>query len=161
MTTDGTPIGGWVLRADPGGFDVADTLARYGQVFHFPLVANDRTGLMEPGQACYLFSGDRSRVVGIWGVGEVVAPVLALADDDVLAEVEILALAKPIGVDRLTADPTLARSELLTDPAGPNPVVLRPDERRALEAFEFEIVEPDDEQRRLVDRALAEFDDEG
>ena len=160
-TSDGRPIAGWVLRADPGGFDVAAVFATYGQVFRFPLPESERAELLAPGQACYLYSGERSRQVGIWGAGEVVAPVLELDDQAaaaagaaLLAEVEILALAKPIARAKLARDPVLARGELLSDGARPNPVVLRAEELRALEAFDFELVEPSEAQRALVEAAL-------
>lgn len=150
-----------MLRADPGTLDAVSAFARYGQVFRFPVPVSERAEQMAPGQPCYLFSGATSRVVGVWGVGEVVGPVLELSDDHaaevgqpLLAEVEILPLAKPIAVDRLRANRVLSRGELLTMPDQSNPVVLRPEELRALEEFEFEIEEPTDEQRNLVDAAL-------
>lgn len=150
-----------MLRADPGTFDVISALARYGQVFRFPIPRTERAEQMAPGQPCYLFSAATSRVVGVWGVGEVVGPVLELSDthaaevgEPLLAEVEILALTKPIAVDKLRAHRVLSRGELLTVPEQPNPVVLRPEELRALEEFEFEIEEPTEDQRDLVDAAL-------
>lgn len=150
-----------MLRADPGTLDVAAAFARYGQVFRFPLPAGERAEQMAAGQPCYLFSAATSRVVGVWGVGEVVGPVLELTDAQaavvghpLLAEVEVLALAKPITVDRLRDHRVLGQGELLRETDRPNPVVLRPEELRALEAFEFEIVPPTEDQRALVETAL-------
>ena len=152
---EGEPVGGWVLRAEPRGFDVAATLKTYGQVFWFPLEPSDRTALLAPGQPCYLYAAATTRVMGVWAVGEVVAPVLPVAGHtSVLAEVELLALAKPLSIEKLRADRVLADSELCSAPDQPSPLVLRRRERRALEAFDFEIVEPSEDQRRLVERAL-------
>jgi hypothetical protein len=165
-TDDGKPIGGWVLRADPGAFDVAATLAEFGQVFRFPLDPNDRTDLLDAGQPCFLFSADTSKVVGIWAIGEVVAPPTLIelegADGSVqsqlYAEVELLPLAKPISVDKLTKHKVLAQGELLTAPGRENPIVLRPEEVRAIEEFEFDFVEPTEEQIARVEEVLGQED---
>lgn len=152
---DGSAVSGWMLRADPQEFDAVGTLDRYGQVFWFPLPSTGRAELLAPGQPCYLYSAATSRVMGVWAVGEVVAPVLALPNTSiVLAEVELLALAKPIAVTKLRADTTLAEAELFAAPDQPNPLVLRRQELRALESFDFELVEPTEDQRRLADRVL-------
>ncbi|HEX2575905.1 MAG TPA: hypothetical protein VHK88_06110 [Aquihabitans sp.] len=171
-TEDGTPIGGWVLRADPGGFDVAGTLAEYGQVFRFPLEPSDRSELMDAGQPCFLWSGDRSRVVGLWAIGEVVGPTTLVELDagpdgedgsrlflsELYAEVELLPLVKPLSADKLRADKVLAGSELFTEPDRPNPVVLRPEEVRAIEGFDFDFAEPTEEQLARVDEVLGHDD---
>lgn len=165
-TDDGKPIGGWVLRAEPGGFDVAATLAEYGQVFRFPLDPGPRVELLDAGQPCFLYSGDRSKVIGIWAIGEVVAPAtlveLEAADGtteaQLWAEVELLPLAKPISVDKLRADKVLAAGELLTDAEQASPIVLRPEEVRAIEGFEFDFVEPTEEQLARLDEALGAED---
>ena len=162
QTEDGTPIGGWVLRSDGRSFDVRPMLEEYGQVFRYPVDPNARVDLMAPGQPCFLHIGDRSRVVGLWAIGEVVAPALALPVDpggddtaeQLYAEVELLALAKPIPDDKLRADPKLARSELFTAGDRPNPLVLRPVEVRAIEAFDFELVPPTDEQAARLEALL-------
>lgn len=166
-TEDGKPIGGWVLRADPGGFDVAGTLETYGQVFRFPLDPSERADLLDAGQPCFLYSGATSKVVGIWAIGEVVAPCTlvelegddgAVTESQLYAEVELLPLVKPLSVDKLRKDKVLAQGELLTDPTRDNPVVLRPEEVRAIEGFEFDFVEPTEEQLAALDEALGQDD---
>ncbi len=165
-TDDGKPIGGWVLRAEPGTFDVAATLAEYGQVFRFPVEANDRTDLLDAGQPCFLFASDTSKVVGIWAIGEVVAPptLVELEGPDgtetaqLYAEVELLPLTKPISVDKLAKHKVLAQGELLTAPDRANPIVLRPEEVRAIEEFEFEFLEPTEEQIARVEEVLGQED---
>jgi len=173
LTTDG-PIAGWVLRAEPGGFDVAATLAEFGQVFRFPLDANDRTEAMDAGQPCFLYSADTSKVVGIWAIGEVVAPATRVdlgADDgddtetdekaaaaQLYAEVELLPLVKPLSVDKLRKHPVLAESEVLGTPGPANPFVLRPEEVRAIEEQDFDFAEPTEAQLARLDEVLGADD---
>lgn len=172
QTTEGRSIGGWVLRGDPGGFDVAGTLATFGRVFRFPLEANERTELMDAGQPCFLYSGDTSKVVGIWAIGEVVAPTTLVeldADDgagggaevvssQLYAEVELLPLVKPLAVDQLRKHPVLAESQLLTSSDAANPLVLRPEEVRAIEELDFAFAEPTEEQLARLDEVLGADD---
>ena len=166
-TPDGTPIGGWVLRADPAIFDVEPMLEAYGQVFRYPLAPSDRVELLEPGTPCFLFRSDTSKVVGIWAVGEVVAPAFeAPIDQDdpgagtqFFAEVELLPLDKPIAAGKLKDLAPFADGELLTSPDQPNPIVLRPEEVRAIEELEFTIVEPTEEQVARLEEVLGAEDD--
>lgn len=169
-TSDGTPIGGWVLRDDPAVFDVGPMLEEFGQVFRYPLEPSDRVALLDAGQPCFLFRSDTSKVVGIWAIGEVVAPAFRApvdpddpgAGEQLFAEVELLPLAKPIAAAKLKDHKDLAGSELLAGPGQANPVVLRPAEVRAIEEFEFEIVEPTDEQLARLEEVLGDDgDDDG
>jgi hypothetical protein len=165
-TAEGIPIGGWVLRTDVAGFDPGPMLAEYGQVFRYPIPASDRAELMVPGQPCFLWRSDRSKVVGIWGVGEVVAPTFSApvdpddpsAGEQLFAEVEILALEKPIAVGKLAATKGFEGSEVLADDDRADPVVLRPAEVRAIEEFDFTIVEPTDQQLARLDELLGDDD---
>lgn len=165
-TDDGTAIGGWALRADPGVFDVAGTLAEFGQVFRFPLDPTPRADLLDVGQPCFLHAGDTSKVVGIWAVGEVVAPTTLIeieaADgsrqSQLYAEVELLPLVKPIPVDKLARHDVLAQGELLTSPRQANPIVLRPEEVRAIEEFDFEFVAPTEDQIARMEEVLGSED---
>jgi len=162
-TAGGTPVGGWVLRGDRSTFDVGPMIERYGQVYRYPVEPGDRADLMAPGQPCFLYLTDTSRVVGLWGIGEVVAPVLLVPDDPasiegpatLMTEVEILPLAKPIAESRLRAEKVLAGSEMFTAADLPNPLVLEPRAVRAIESFEFELVSPTDEQADRLDVLLA------
>src|SRR4051812_19692634 len=163
-TPDGTVIGGWVLRADPARFDVEPMIQEFGQVFRYPIDPSDRADLLDAGQPCFLFRSETSRVVGIWAIGEVVAPAFSAPVDpddrgsgeQLFAEVELLPLAKGIAVGKLRDDPTLGASELFTDPDRPDPVVLRPEEVRAIEEFDFTIVDPTDEQLERLEAVLGD-----
>lgn len=161
-TPDGTPIGGWAIRVDRHDFDVEPMIEAFGQVFRHPLPPGDRVALLAPGQPCFWFQTDRSKVIGIWGVGEVVGEAFSApvdpdepaAGEHILAEVEIYPLAKPIPLDKLRADAAFADSELLLDPPPPNPLVLGPRQVRAIEALEFTIVPPSEEQVAALDELL-------
>ena len=152
-TADGTPIGGWAIRVDRGAFDVGPMLEAFGQIFRHPIPPGDRVQQLAPGQPCFWYEQDRSKVIGIWGVGEVVGPAFAApvdaedasAGEQILAEVEIYPLAKPIPMAKLAALPPFADSELVTAPGRDNPIVLRPREVRAIEEFDFTIVPPSDD----------------
>ena len=163
-TDDDTPVGGWVLKADPAVFDVTQMLEDFGQVFRYPVEPGARADLMEAGQPCFLFRSDTSRVVGIWAVGEVVATCFSapLDEDDpaageqLFAEVELLPLEKGIPIDKIKAHKILGQGELVSVPQHTNPIVLRPEEVRALEEFDFTLVEPTEEQAENLAEALGE-----
>lgn len=163
QTSDGTPVGGWVLRGDSDTFDVSEMIERYGQVFRYPVEPGERAELMEPGQPCFLYLTDTSRVVGLWGVGEVVAPVLPVqvdpsdpdSDEILFAEVEMFLLRKPIASSKLRDEALLASSEVFTDPDRPNPLVLEPRAVRVVEGFELDLVTPTDEQSLRLAALLA------
>lgn len=156
-------MGGWVIRGDRSSFDLTEMVEAYGQVFRHPVEPGERADLMAPGQPCFLYLTDTSRVVGLWGIGEVVAPVLWLAVDParpdgprtVVAEVEILLLRKGIAAEKLRREPDLARSEIFIAPDRPNPLVLEPKAVRAIEGLDFELVLPTEEQSRRLDALLS------
>lgn len=164
-TQHGTPIAGWVLRADRAVFDVGAMIEEYGQVFRHPVEAGERADHMEPGQPCFLFVTDTSRVVGIGAIGEVVAPVLVAPVDiddpesaeQSYAEVELLPLEKAIPLTKVREHPVLGQSEIVTGADLANPLALSIEEVRAIEGFEFTFLEPTEEQaERLADALGAE-----
>ncbi|CAN5811524.1 hypothetical protein BH10ACT1_BH10ACT1_27740 [soil metagenome] len=165
-TEDGKPIGGWALRADPAVFDVDSMLSEFGQVFRHPVDPGARADLMGPGQPCFLFQSDTSKVVGIWAVGEVVATCFAApldpddpdAGEQLFAELELLPLEKAIPFAKIKEHKVLSQGELVTAPEQSNPIVLRPEEVRALEEFDFAFVPPTLEQIEALQDALGEED---
>lgn len=174
------PAAGWVLRTSSAALDLDAVLERFGQLHRIPIAAGARADALAPGTPCFLVRTDRNRVVGLWGIGEIVAPSLSLpagtpllpaeeplgavidpAEARTYAEVELLALAKPVPLDALLADAHLERSELGAsgrDRAPDEPLRLRAAEVRSIEALELWLEEPDDEQRRALDRLLAAED---
>lgn len=171
------PAAGWALRTSRAAIDLDGLLDRFGQLHRIPIEAGPAASELAAGTPCFLVRTDRDRVVGLWAVGEVVAPTLALpagtpllpaeeplgaidpATARTYAEVELLPLAKPIPLEVLLGDARLGRSELADAADGTErPLRLRSGEVRALESIEWWIDEPDDEQRRDLDRLLAAED---
>lgn len=178
-TPDGIPVGGWILRSSDAASIIAD-LKEFGQVFRFPLPESDRVDLIEAGQPCFLYVGEpgnRKVKPGIWAVGEVVGPVtVGLPEDNegsatdgidvdereerLFAEVELIPLQTRITLGELNDHRVLVDSELIDRPDRPNPIVLRPKEVRALEEWDFALVEPTPEQMARLDEVL-DGDDAG
>ena len=160
LSVDGQPAAGWVLRSTDAAAVVAD-FKEFGQVFRFPVPEGDRTDLMAAGQPCFLYvaePGNPDVKPGIWAVGEVVGPASISDDDTVFAEVELLPLQQRIALGALNDHRVLAASELLSKPDRDNPFVLRSEELRALEEWDFELREPTPEQEARLDEVLAEDD---
>lgn len=155
-----------MLRGDRNTVDLTPMVETFGQIYRYPVEPGERADLMAPGQPCFLFRTDTAHVVGLWAIGEVVAPVLALPVDPahpdgptvLHAEVEMLMLQKPIAAAKLREEATLEASELFTEPGRVNPLVLEPRAVRAIEGFEFELVAPTPEQSDRLDALLAAED---
>lgn len=169
-----------MLHAGSSVLAIDALIERFGQLHRIPIAASAAAVELEPGQPCFFVRTDRSRVVGLFAVGEIVAPALDLPAGTPLlpaeeplatatvdagrtyAEVELLPIAKVVALDALLADEHLERSALsqvARAPEGPcEPLALTTSEVRALEAIEFWIDEPADEQRRALDRLLAAED---
>lgn len=168
-----------MLRASSAQLDLDGLLERFGSLHRIPVAPGERADELAPGTPCFLVRTDRNRVVGLWAVGEVVAPALVLPAGTALlpaeaplgeldpgsarcyAEVELLPIAKPVALDALLADARLERSEL--GPRGRDlpegaPLRLRSKEVRALEELDLWIEEPSDEQRHALDRLLTDED---
>ncbi|MEO6987145.1 MAG: hypothetical protein ABI239_00680 [Aquihabitans sp.] len=161
-TDDGTVIAGWILRSSNAAAVIAD-LKEFGQVFRFAIPTGPRADMLDAGQPCFLYvsePGNPSVKPGIWAVGEMVGPPMVGDDDDELfAEVELLPLQQRIPLASLNDHRILGRTELLTEPSRDNPLVVRTDELRALEEWDFDLVEPTEEQSARLEEVLAE--DEG
>lgn len=175
--TASSPPAAWAVLVDRDGLDLEAMAARYGAVYRVPLPVDSPHEQVAPGQPCVLYRTDRSRTVGIWAIGEAVAPALVLGEGDPLlpgeadlappgasapprcyAEVELALLDKPLARDRLAGDPALSSAALLATSATRGLVPLEAAELRAIEAFDFWLVEPDDDQRDRLDRLLAAED---
>ncbi|MEO6628944.1 MAG: hypothetical protein ABIP03_10305 [Aquihabitans sp.] len=163
---DGTSIGGWVLRAHAAD-EVRAVIKTYGQVFEFPVEPGALTDLLNAGQPCFLLVDDpalKPTQAGIWAVGEVVGPPFQAVDHDgtgdaeqgPMAEVELWPLKERITLAALRAHETLSSSTLFAPAEVANPLTLRRDEVRALEEWEFELMEPTAEQIANLDEALDE-----
>ncbi len=92
---------GWMLVGGRDQLDVVAVLDRHGCIYRWPLPADALGNRFDPGQPCFLYATDRSRTVGLWAVGSVVAPVLERAAGDPLLPGE--AALEPV------PDPSTAR----------------------------------------------------
>jgi predicted RNA-binding protein with PUA-like domain len=146
---DGTPVGAWLLKANPAVWDVGAFLASGAAVDRWRLARSYRCDLMAPGHPVVLWvtSGDPGRRPGVWGVGE----VIGVAEDDVgepddplwrdraaqrqvrpYVEVRLDVLSEPVGADEVRGVPVLAGMELFRAPRMGSPVALTPQEWDAL-----------------------------
>ena len=144
-------VGAWILRADPGVWD----LGRFVGDGHQALTAwavedNDRSARMSHGQRVFLWAGGDGTTIlpGVWGVGWTVGPCQWGAADSaywidpavaggpmLFADVDIQLLASPVPSQLVTDDPRLAAIEVLREPFGTNPGELTPDEAEAMLAL--------------------------
>lgn len=153
---------GWLLRAPRSPVDLDAMLARFGEVYRYPVPPGEVASAMAAGQPCFLVRTDRAKVVGLWAIGSVAAPVLIGSDPSGAetweAEVDLLRLEKPIATAALAAHPVLAESPFTFTDDGPSLHPLTRAEVRAVESLDFWLVDPTDEQRAALDRLLAEED---
>ena len=149
--------------ADHQVLDIDPMIEAVGQVYRYPVADAERATAMQPGQPCFLLRTDRSKVVGLWAVGEVVGESAPLAEgrDGAgdgeprwAAEVELLPLEKAIARTKLLEHKMLAAGALADAAFADSPVPLLRREVRALETFDFFLVEPRPDQRDALDALL-------
>jgi hypothetical protein len=154
---NGTPIGGWLLKARPDVWDLPAYLAAGNIVESWSLVDSYRLELLAPGQPCVLWmtgaTGSRP-TPGLWAMGELTGePELGDADgldgdghdghdgDDGFwlsdgerdrprprIAVRLDFFDPPIPRAVFTDDPRLARAEIFRAPRAGNPVAFTPAE---------------------------------
>lgn len=143
-TRGGAPIGGWLLKADPG--ELGD-LDEAGLVWAWPLNPTYRVELMEPGQPVFLWLNevDGDRTPGLIGAGVVATwtaedDLIALGADGLASDeapqvacgLWVERLSVPIAAEYFAAEEALAGAEILASPQMGNPLVLTPDEVNAI-----------------------------
>jgi hypothetical protein len=156
---------GWLLVADGSVLDIDPMIEAVGQVYRYPVADAGRAAELTAGQPCFLLRTDRSKVIGLWAVGEVVGESAPLADDDDpaagggaelrwAAEVELLPLEKAIARTKLIDHAVLADGPVATATFADTPVPLDRRQVRALETFDFWLVDPRPDQRDALDALL-------
>lgn len=169
---------GWLLVADHRVLDIDPMIEAVGQVYRYPVADAERAAAMEPGQPCFLLRTDRSKVIGLWAVGEVVGESAPLEPGTLgaggsgsgsegssagagsgdesrwAAEVELLPLEKAIARSKLVGHKMLAAGAVADATFADTPVPLLRREVRALETFDFFLVEPRADQRDALDALL-------
>jgi hypothetical protein len=155
------PPAGWLLVADHTVLDIDPMIEAVGQVYRYPVADAERARAMEPGQPCFLLRTDRSKVIGLWAVGEVVGESAPLADDPEgrwAAELELLPLEKAIARTKLVDHKALAGGPVAEAGFADTPVALERREVRAFETFDFFLVDPRPDQLDVLDALLADED---
>lgn len=148
-TPDGVPAA-WAFKVNRVMSDIEGTLETDGVITTWVMRANERVGLLSPGQRCFLYVSGKAKErsdAAMVGVGQVAG--LAHQEDGRagpgepwLVDVEILALQHPIPLDQLIAHEPLRRGELLGSAEQVNPVALTAAETDALDSFELDVVDP-------------------
>jgi hypothetical protein len=144
-------VGAWVLRVDPGVWDLARFIADgHHEVSAWAVEDNDRSAVMGEGQRVFLWAGGDGTLIGpgVWGAGWVVGPCRSTSVADgywvdpagnsqrvLFADVSIQLLPHPVGLEQVIADPRLAAIEVIRDPFGSNPSSLTPEEAIAMLAL--------------------------
>ncbi|MCU1372287.1 MAG: hypothetical protein JWO77_3481 [Ilumatobacteraceae bacterium] len=156
-----TAAAGWLLVADHTVLDIDPMIEAVGQVYRYPVADAERAQAMEPGQPCFLLRTDRSKVIGLWAVGEIVGESAPLEDDPDgrwAAEVELLPLEKAIARTKLAGHKALAAGPVADATFADTPIALGRGEVRAFETFDFFLVDPRPDQLDALDDLLAAED---
>lgn len=147
---DGTPVGAWMLKANPATWDIGAAIGAGAELDWWRLAHSYRAGLVEDGHPCVLWvtRGDPSVASGVWAVGRIAGEVTfgtGDADDPLWRSESARAQVRPrvaVRLDVLSAPftredfashPVLEHAEILRVPRVGNPASLTPDEFGALE----------------------------
>jgi hypothetical protein len=159
---------GWLLVADQSVLDIDPMIEAVGQVYRYPVADAERAAALAAGQPCFLLRTDRSKVIGLWAVGEVVGDAAPLANDEDdpaaprwAAEVELLPLEKAIARAKLVDHAALSDGPVATATFADTPIPLDRRQVRALETFDFWLVDPRPDQREALDALLDAEDSAG
>ena len=149
---DGTPVGAWLLKANPAVWDIGAFLRSGAQVDRWRLAPSYRTDLLAVGHPAVLWvtRGDPDREPGVWAVGRVSGEVsddVGEPDDPLwrdtgaqrqirpYVEVRLTVLRAALPAAELRAHPALAGMELFRAPRMGSPVALTPREWDSLVAL--------------------------
>lgn len=143
--SDGSPVGAWMLKANPSVWDIGAAIQQRLRVDWWRLAHTYRAELVHDGHPCVLWitRGDRRVVSGIWGFGSIRGEVEYGPGDptdplwlDHTARnqvrpriaVDMTILETPVRSEELRSDPRLARLEILRVPRIGNPAAVSPAE---------------------------------
>ena len=132
---DGTPVAGWLAKANPAVWDVESHLAEHGRVDAWRLMHGYRADLVAAGHPFVLWlTGPRA---GVIAVGCVTGPAVVEHHDDgrqhdvgprPYCPVDAVAVKPPIGKAALLATFGFSGAEVIRTPRSGNPLALTPDE---------------------------------
>lgn len=147
---DGTPVGAWLLKANPATWDIGAAIAAGATLDWWRLSHSYRASLVGSGHPCVLWvtRGDPKVASGVWAIGHIASDVELGSGDpadplwrDEGARVQIRprvavrleVLDEPFTREDFGSLPALERAEILRVPRVGNPAALTPDEFGALE----------------------------
>lgn len=175
---DAKPIAAWLIKGNPQKYDCREDL-KSGVITGWTVHPSYRIGLMRPGHPAYFFITGRERDLppGLYGVGTVLRrpfpniyereegaePAEYLRPGEVFGYVDlnVRVLSSSVPREVIADDPVLARSELIKSPAMSNPVILTPDQVRALSELAADpapVDEPSPEYNEEASYLTAEVD---
>jgi hypothetical protein len=138
------PPAAWVFEVDPTDIDLGSAFADGEAMIQFE-VADDRAGLLGPGQLAHLWVQDRLGAVvpaGIYATGSVVGPVELVDDEDgqqvAVVSVGFDSLRSPIDGTSLLAGDEFVGSPLQDGTTEQNPVPLDAAQAAAIAANDLE-----------------------
>ena len=147
---DGTPVGGWLFKANPAVWDVLAFLRTGAEVDCWRMAPSYRVELVAPGQPAVLWvtgPAGGPHVPGVWAVGEITGEVyedVGDPDDHLwrdrgaqrqvrpFVEITMRVLPEPVARADLATDPRFREAEILRRPRMGSPVALRPIELDAI-----------------------------
>lgn len=143
---DGTPVGGWLFKANPDVWDVLTFLRSGTEVDSWRMARSYRVDLLRPGQPAVLWvtgAADARHTAGVWAIGEIAGEVYEDVGDpaDPLwrdrsaqrqvrphVELAMTVLPTPVPRSEVRDDPRFAGAEIIRRPRMGSPVALRPGE---------------------------------
>lgn len=140
---DGTPVGAWVLKANPAVWDVGAFLRSREPLHDWRLAPSYRVDLVAPGHPVVLWvtRGDARYRAGVWGIGRVTGAPRAdvgepedhlwrdlAARDQVrpYVPVDLEVLDEPVALEHLREDPRFDGAEIVRAPRVASPGALTP-----------------------------------
>ncbi|CAN5549309.1 hypothetical protein BH10ACT3_BH10ACT3_08350 [soil metagenome] len=153
---DGSPVGAWMLKAQPDVWDIGSALRDGVELDSWRLAPSYRAELVHVGHPCVLWitRGDNRVPSGVWAIGEVTGePDLDVGDPDddlwrdararrelrPMVPVRLRALRRGVSKELIRADPRLASIEMFRVPRMGNPAALTPEEWWALEELVLDL----------------------
>lgn len=143
---DGSPVGAWLLKANPQVWDVIGALERGDGLDRWRLAWSYRVDLVDVGHPCVLWvtgAATAAHSAGIWATGTVTSCPEARADDPTdpgwrdgagrldtrpYVAVQLRVLPAVLARRELAADPRFAGSEIFRSPRMGSPLALTPSE---------------------------------
>lgn len=134
---NGTDVGAWLFKANPGVWDVLGALRAGTPITSWPMVSSYRVDLVGVGQPCVLWvtGGRHSPTTGVWAVGAIASDPYEVVQDEAVrpcVDVDLCPLSEPVRLIELLEDPRFSTAEIIRAPRVVSPVALAPPEVDAI-----------------------------